>query len=267
MLRNHSTIIVNTRPDGRAAELTELLRLEGATVVECPALEFQATDYGIEQLKADYDADATLVFTSVNGVQFFTKLWDQVKKASQPPKRIWAVGPATAKALIEVGMHADVVAPEATGTSLADAAIELKDSLPNCRVIMFRGIPANESLPAGLRAAGFELKDIAVYRTMPAANLQDEVEALAAKFAGKGHTPPIWVFSSPEGMRQVVEAWNKLPQDLAGQSRPVEDWAAVAIGSTTEQALNEIGMRNVVKAKATTGQALLEAVLQSSRET
>src|SRR5438874_9147369 len=97
--------IVITRARAQAAEFAELLETYGARVIACPTIEivepesYAPLDQALENLYG-YD---WLVFTSVNGVDFFLRrlaaLGHDVSELDE--LRVCAIGAATAERLRE----------------------------------------------------------------------------------------------------------------------------------------------------------------------
>ncbi len=91
--------VIVTRPEGQADELVARLAEAGHEVVLCPLIRIQPL--GDEPIDAGgYD---WLVVTSANGAA------EIARRLSGRPRRIAAVGPATAAALAEHGLDADLV--------------------------------------------------------------------------------------------------------------------------------------------------------------
>ena len=100
--------VIVTRPEGQADELARRLREAGHEAVLCPLIRVEAL--GDEPIDAaGYD---WLVVTSANGAA------EMARRLTARPRRIAAVGPATAAALAEHGLDADLVPQVATQEGL-----------------------------------------------------------------------------------------------------------------------------------------------------
>ena len=103
--------VLVTRPAAQAHALSEALRAEGFDVVEQPLLEVEPlSDDPIDVAGYDY-----VVVTSSNGAR------ELARRAAARPVRVAAIGPGTADALEQGGLHADLVAQVHTQEGLVDA--------------------------------------------------------------------------------------------------------------------------------------------------
>jgi uroporphyrinogen-III synthase len=145
------TVLV-TRPASQAAGLCEQITRHGGTAIAFPAVE-------IEALTASATAGHDLVvFVSVNAVAHGMHL---VEKG--PATRIAAIGKATAAALAQANMPADIV-PEAGFNSealLAHPGLSLADG---ARVLIVHGTGGRELLQASFVARGLQVETLEVYR-------------------------------------------------------------------------------------------------------
>src|SRR5690242_15618932 len=88
--------------------------------------------------------------------------------ASAGLAEVWAVGPATARALAEAGIPAVVPVGVRDGATLARALVEAR-AVAGKRVLVPRAEEGREEAIAILREAGAEVEAIAAYRTVAAA--------------------------------------------------------------------------------------------------
>jgi len=91
--------IVVTRPEGQADELAHRLRAVGHEVVLCPLVRTEPLAHRPIDV-ASYD---WVVVTSANGAA------ELARRIEGRPRRLAAIGPATAAALTERGLSADLV--------------------------------------------------------------------------------------------------------------------------------------------------------------
>src|SRR3972149_1868866 len=89
--------------------------------------------------------------------------------------RVAPMGPATAAALQEVGLHPDLVPDEYRAEAILEA---LDRDLSGMRFLIPRAAEAREVLPAGLRERGAQGEGVPVYRTVPVAGQADARPAL-----------------------------------------------------------------------------------------
>lgn len=188
------------------------LRELGAEVLEAPAIELVDLPFSVPDLSA-YD---WVLFTSRTAVErFVPRLRDARDLGSA---RVAAIGPATADALRSWRLEPDVVADEALAEGLLDA-------LPTspCRALLPRAEVAREVLPEGLRARGWSVDVLPVYRTerlAPSAGEADAITFLSSSAvdawvdANGTRVPPVVVCIGPataatardRGLAVTVEA-------------------------------------------------------------
>ncbi|MGD8770441.1 MAG: uroporphyrinogen-III C-methyltransferase, partial [Desulfobacterales bacterium] len=141
--------IVVTRAREQASELVERLSDLGAECLECPTItvvppdDFNPLDTAIQNLST-YE---WLVFTSVNGVNFFfNRLYEKNKDVRALRNVNTAViGPATAKRLFDFGLHSDIV-PESYRAESIIKAFGDKD-INGKKILLPRAKEARPILP------------------------------------------------------------------------------------------------------------------------
>lgn len=162
----HARRILVTRARGQAAGLTRLLRRQGATVSEIPAIEirpprsYRQLDSALRQAEK-YD---WLMLTSVNGAHaFFARL----KKLKIPLSglrhlRVAAIGPATRTEIERHGLAVHVVPREYVAESAVRA---LRSRVKGKRVLLVRARVARDLIPAELRKVAAEVRVCEAYET------------------------------------------------------------------------------------------------------
>ena len=178
--------VVVTRPEDQSGELVARLEALGHDVIRCPLIRIEPL--GDEPI--DPSGYEWVLVTSVNGAR------ELARRLTGKPKHLAAVGPATAAALAEHGLHVDLVPRIHTQDGLRDelppgrallAAAEgarrdvlEADFLPLYRTIELRppapegdvAIVASASAARALAATGARLPIVAI-------GPQTEAEALA----------------------------------------------------------------------------------------
>src|SRR5438876_4108954 len=157
--------IVITRAAAQAQRFVELLEAEGARVLAAPTIAIEPPP-SWEPLDGALDAIDTfawVIFTSVNGVAMVDRrltarrhAWTAIGR-----RRVAAIGPATAEALAEHGVRADVVPGEYRAEGLvARLRRELK---PGERVLLPRAAQTRDVLVTELRKANADVVEVPVY--------------------------------------------------------------------------------------------------------
>jgi uroporphyrinogen III methyltransferase/synthase len=168
--------VVVTRSRDQASYLVELLNQAGARCLEVPTIEimppadFNPLDAALQHLSR-YD---WVIFTSANGVRAFIqrlfRMGLDVRALGRA--KIAVIGPATADALKQYGLMADVV-PK---TFQAEGLLEVLTPrlLGGTRILLARAEQARDVLPEGLVQVGMAVDVVPVYRAVPPESVPDE---------------------------------------------------------------------------------------------
>jgi len=243
--------VVITRARRQSSSLAERLRALGAEIYEFPTIEslplddYSRLDAAIHDL-ASYD---WLVFTSVNGVEFFLKRLDASSVDLRALRaRICAIGPATRRALEDLHLKVDLTPKEYVAEGLLDAfaLFDMKDK----RVLLPRAEVAREVLPEQLRERGAQVDVIPAYRTVLPDNARDRAEEVF-------YTEPQWIlFTSSSTVNNCIEA--------AGREA-LEKVRIASIGPVTSETICSHGLEVAAEASPYTIEGLIQAVLDAER--
>lgn len=244
------SVIVVTRPVGQQTSLSTPLRRWGADVVEMPTIAIEPPLDGGAALSAavrgarSYD---WVVLTSANGA---AALLDRVVDVrTLAGVGVAAIGPATAAVLAGAHLPADLVPATFVAEGLLAAFPPAPQGRPG-RVLLVRAEVARDTLPDGLRAAGWSVDVVAAYRTV-AATVPEDVRDRAV-------TADAVLFSSPSTVQQFVARVGPDRLRLAPPAGPT----LFAIGPVTADALVAAGLRADVVAERYDVTGLLDAVLR-----
>ncbi len=161
---------------------------------------------------------------------------------------VWAVGPATKRALAAAGITANWPPSAHDGASLAQAMILTRD-LAGRRVLVPRAEDGRDDVMALLRAAGAEVTDVIAYRTVATAP-DDPSIARGKELLLDGGAAVCAVFA-PSQVAALIAAIGPLSAVRV---------AFAAIGDTTGAVLREAGVEPVAVAAAPTPEGLANAV-------
>ena len=161
--------IVVTRTREQASDLVLLLENLGANCLEFPTIRlappssWEELDQAINSL-ASFD---WILFTSPNGVAAFFNRLATLGFDLRDLKglQIGAIGPATAGALKEWKLRADLVPEKFQAEYILEALAPL--GMAGKKVLIPRAEQAREILPEGLREMGARVVVAAVYQTLP----------------------------------------------------------------------------------------------------
>ena len=245
-LRGQSVVV--TRAASQAAPFCGVLRRLGARVIPISAIAFEApsswasADAAIEGL-ARYD---WAIFTSVNGVDHFLERLDaSVRDLRHLPKKIAAIGSATADRLRELHLKVELVPDQFVAEALAEAFLGL--DMRGSRVLLPRAEEARSLLPEQLAEMGAEIDVVPVYRTVvPEASRQ------LAERAWSVDPVPDWVtLTSSSTARMLAQM---VPLDRLKRSK------LASIGPVTSATIRELGLPIAVEARRFTTDGLAEAL-------
>ncbi len=253
--------ILVTRSEDRAGELCGALEARGARPLLLPLIRVEADGDAVDERIDRLGAFRWLVFTSQNGVEHFLlrpRALEATKAALARGLAIAAVGRATSGALELQGLRADLVPSEQTGAALARELVGRAGAsrggarpLEGVGILLPRAREGSEEIVAILRAAGAEVDDVAVYRTVPREVGESEVEALARE----GSLDAV-LFLSGSAVRSYAVQAGRLPllARLAGAA------AVACVGPSTGRAASEIGMAVHVVPDDYTASALVRSL-------
>ena len=169
--------VVVTRARAQASDLMQHLTDLGAECLEFPTIcpeavkDTGAIDHAINQLST-YD---WLIFTSVNGVDFFFRRLFELGKDVRAIGRLKpaVIGPATASRLSAFGLKSDIV-PESYRAESVVAAFASVD-VHQKKILLPRAAEARPVLPDELLKMGATVDEIAVYQTRAVNEKADEL--------------------------------------------------------------------------------------------
>ena len=177
------TVLV-TRPVEQARELREKLTELGANVRIQPAISIvEPTDWSpVDRAIARLETFDWLVFSSANGVRYFLR---RLLAAGRDLRalgsaKLATIGPATAEALADFHLQADLQPDEYRAEALAAS---LAGGAKGKRFLLLRASRGREVLSAELTAAGATVEQVVVYESRDIA--APDGELLAAMQAGR----------------------------------------------------------------------------------
>jgi len=229
-----------TRARAQASGLARQLEALGASVVQAPVIRVQPLQAASEPAFDPEPYDLICV-TSANGVAgLFERLQDDGRDArSLAGKTIAAIGAATARALAERGIVADVV-PE---RSVAESLVEALAELPVRRALVARAREGRDVLPDALRARGAEVDVLELYETVAEPLAPEAVRA--ADYI---------TFTSSSTVRFFLQA-------AGGETGLSADTRIVSIGPVTSEALREAGLEPDIEADPYDVEGMIAALL------
>ncbi len=253
--------ILVTRTRQQASELSAMLAGLGAQVLEVPTIEivppadWEPIDRTLMQVPA-YD---WVVFTSANGVR---AAWSRLRELGFDARHfgassVAAVGPATAKALEEIGIVPDLIPERFTGDEIVPAlkAEMGEEEIRGKRFLLLRADIARPALREGLEKLGGVVEDVAIYQTKRAERLPEEVIATIENGEAE------WVtFTSAS---TATNLWDLL---TVKQRAQIGTMKRASMGPMTTAAMKGVGTgewKPTVEAHEQTIAGLVDAIVQA----
>ena len=233
--------ILITRAREQASAFAQRLEAAGADVVEFPTIQVEPPE-------------SWAIFTSANGVRFF---WERLQHAGRDLRDLFgitvcAIGPATAAALLDRGIRADLVPGEFKAEALVDA-IGVK-RVRGARVLLARAAEAREVLPEELTRRGATVDVVPAYRTVRGTANADELRAALRDRAIDAVT-----FTSSSTVRYFL--------DLVGgeAARLLQGVVVASIGPITAETAARHGIASHIVPDSYTIPALTDALVRHFR--
>jgi len=244
-----------TRARAQASRMSDLLREEGAWVVEVPAIEIAPPDSSapLDEALDRLESYDWIVFTSVNGVERFVAALDGrgLDLRAMHRARLAAIGPETARSLERLHLRPDVVPRDHRAEGLLEELA--RRPIEGLRFLLPRAAGAREILPERLAASGALVDEVVTYRSRTP---QGSVELLRDAL-GEGPLDAI-AFTSSSTVRGFLGLLDEaFPAD--GRER-IRKAAIACIGPVTAATATESGLRVTVSADPYTVPSLVEAI-------
>lgn len=247
--------IVVTRAREQASEMVKALHALGADVLECPSIAIVpiASHDKLDEALGRLDDYGWIIFTSANGVEYF---WSELLKHGKDARslgrsKIACIGSATAKALAQKGIQADLVPESYVAESVAAALIAREcENLRGMRILLPRAAAAREILPEELARHGAIVDVIPLYEALADQSGAEHI----CKMLENGLLNCV-TFASSSTVRNFLEC---VPADLV---RAHPEMVLAAIGPVTAKTLEEFGLSVSIQPEKYTIPALVEALV------
>jgi uroporphyrinogen III methyltransferase/synthase len=247
------TVIV-TRPRGQAGEMSALLRLNGADVIEAPAFDIRppADIAPLDEALRRIGEFGWLVLTSANAV---ASVFDRLAAIGSDARalaavKVAAVGIATAEALVARSIRADVVSAQFTTEALA-RTLTARSDVAGTRMLLARSSEASGALAEMLTRAGAIVDEVTAYEPADVASLPDA--AVDCMREGR----PAWLTVTSAGMVPRLQAM------FAAAGLDIAAVRIAAIGPVTAERLRSERMRVDAVADPHTAEGLVRAIIDA----
>lgn len=242
--------IVVTRPkrseDTQGSDLAELLRNQGALILEIPAIELVPTPDAalLRQVLNGLSVYDWVIFTSPNAVEHFMR--GVADLAVLNGAKVAAVGPATRATLESLGVNVAAM-PE---TYLGAAIAAVLGDIAGKRILLPRSAQGGRELPAALREQGATVDEIALYSPQAVTVSEENRIKLAAGV-------DVVTFASGSAVRAFANA-------LRSDPRFENFWSKVkvaCIGPTTAEVAQSEGLSVHIVAAEHSAHGLVAALV------
>ncbi|PRR93986.1 uroporphyrinogen-III synthase [Bacillus atrophaeus] len=225
------TVLV-TRNKAQAASFQQKVEALGGSAVSASLITFQKAlpnEYA-NKLQKDLSVPGWLVFTSVNGAQFFFSYLKENGLPHPAQKKIAAVGEKTARYLQTRHVTVDVMPDTYIAECLADTL--KKHALISDRVTVIKGNLSRGVIKTELEPLGFQVREWVLYNTVP----DEQGIAELRQAAGRSSFDYI-TFTSSSSVHTFMHA-------LGNGERVWENDRTnyISIGPLTQEALMQYGI-------------------------
>lgn len=260
-------VVVVTRPEPRAENLSRRLRALGAEVLECPAIRLRDPDDLGPLRRAASDLEAGeydwLVFTSPAGVGQLCRFLDaeaprELCGGDSGALRVAAIGSSTAASAREAGFRVGVVPEDYRAEALAEGILRAAAPpggsgaaapLVGTRVLLPRAAEARAVLPRRLRSAGADVDEVPAYVAIRPDD--GEMEELREAVA-RGRVD--WLtFTASSIVRSYVD---RVGTETGGAR-------VAAIGPITAGTARDLGLRVDAEAQEYTADGLVRSLVRA----
>ncbi|MGD1808356.1 uroporphyrinogen-III C-methyltransferase [Dapis sp. BLCC M126] len=255
----NKTILV-TRSAGQSSKFTELLKKEGAKVIEMPALVITPPSswHDLDMAINNIDSFNWLILTSTNGVDYFFERLTEKGKDSRALAgvKIAVVGKKTAESLKSFGLAPDFIPPNFVADSLV---ANFPEKLSGKKILFPRvETGGREVLVKELNSQSAEVIEVAAYESSCPENIAPE-----ALLALQNLQIDIITFASSKTVKNfcylIEENQDKLPENW------LENICIASIGPQTSQSCQNLLGRVDVEAQEYTLDGLTEAIINLVR--
>jgi uroporphyrinogen III methyltransferase / synthase len=250
MLTLRGKTILITRPKEANAELRSLLESRGAKAICFPTIEitepptWDICDRAIWKL-AEYDS---VCFTSKNAVAKFVERIRSIRPQAVDTlatRNIFAIGEKTRRYLESSGFSVLASPQHASAEELA--SLVQAHQIKGAKILFPKSNIAREELPQQLRYMGALVDEIIVYQTIiPEPENLERTRQLFLE-----NNIDIAVFFSPSSVLNFSEM---IGSDVFAHT------SIAVIGSTTAEAVQQLGFAAAIRAQRATAESLVESI-------
>lgn len=249
-----------TRPSKRLKDSVKEAEAMGFQVMAAPSLEIlPGLDSEFARLGTAITEGSIVVFCSSTAVEECQTRFGKDLSGLVAGARVVSIGPATSAKLEAAGVHPEAVPEDFSSYGLVDL---LKDDVSGRRVVLLRSDSGSDVLSDGLREAGADLEDVAVYRLEEAGMGNALLHMMISLKRGRIDA---MAFSSPMSASTFV---SRLEAQYGKEdaARYLKSAKIAAIGEPTRRRLTELGFPPDIVPEKTTFTDMLRAIREAFPE-
>ena len=245
--------ILVTRSARQAGEFVRAIEGSGGTAILFPTIEIvpPASWDGCDKAIGNIYMYNGMIFTSVNGVEFFFRRMHEREGRlnNLKSKLIYVVGEKTQQAVEQQGLDVTLMPDKFTS---ADLARKLQTEDLHGKTFLFpRGNLGKDILQDNLKLLGASVDQVTVYQTVKPQ--QEKIEEVRAMLMN-GEID-VATFTSPSTFNNFAALFSK--QDMIDVCRRTK---IAVIGPVTEKAVREAALTADITARQSTIESLVEAI-------
>ncbi|HHW47639.1 MAG TPA: uroporphyrinogen-III C-methyltransferase [Clostridiaceae bacterium] len=245
--------IIVTRSREQASKLVDKIEELGGMAIEFPTIRIEGPEdfTHFDQVLKRLPGYEWLVFTSENGVKaFFGRMMtNRIDIRSLAGVKLAAIGEATMEALNKYGLNVDYVPEKYTNRELLKGFPPSGGDSP--KILLARGNLSDKKLVEGLKAKGYEVEDLIVYRTVLGDGRREDI----LEMIEEGGIDYI-TFTSSSTVRNFVSI---LGQENISKTSGIK---VLCIGPVTAKTAEESGLKVTAVADRYTIDGLVEKLVE-----
>ncbi|MDD5214274.1 MAG: uroporphyrinogen-III synthase [Methylococcales bacterium] len=236
--------ILVTRPAHQAENLCNLIRENHGIPIRFPTLEIVPIILSNSEIEQHLVQTDWFIFTSTNAVQCYCSLLDDAKIRQLKTKSCLAIGQATAKALITVGLNVDLM-PEHGYNSEALLELAQLQNVSRKNIAIIRGENGRETLAETLKKRGANVSYQDVYkREIPKIDcteiLQKQLDFIT--------------ITSGEAIKNLVTMLPEMQHDL------LKKIPLIVVSERIQTIAKNLGFENIALAQTPSDDAILNII-------
>ncbi|MEC9489521.1 MAG: bifunctional uroporphyrinogen-III C-methylase/synthase, partial [Halanaerobiales bacterium] len=261
--------ILITRPAAQAESFAEMIEAEAGAAVKAPVIRIEGAEdkRPLQEAVTNLKEYTHLIFTSVNGVEYFTAELEKMSKdiRALAGLKIMTIGSKTAEKLKEHGIRADYIPEDYSTEGILNYLTELEKKgeidFRTASFLLPRADIAPERLENALKKMGADVDNITAYRTVRV-GLEPEILDMIIddKIDLLTFTSSSTVRYFVKGIKELIDTAEFDQSTAAEVMKKVKSIPAVSIGPVTAETAAEQGLNTAASADVYTIEGLMEAV-------